>query len=326
MKLLNKILASALVALAFPLEVLAYSPYIIAGGQNVGIEIQSTGVIVVGFYKVNGQMNKGAPNLKAGDTITKVNGKKITSISELTLTIDSEIKDGKVKLTINRENKEIETTLSISLIDGVYKTGLYVKDSMTGIGTLTYIDPDTGIYGALGHEIIESATNKKIEVRTGTIFKSSITGVEKSINGSPGGKNAKFYYETKYGSIIKNTNVGIYGLYNEDLSDYELIEVGNPSDIKTGEATIRTVLSGNKVEEFTINITRIDPKGKIKNLYFEITDKTLLSQTGGIVQGMSGSPIIQDGKIIGAVTHVLIDSVNTGYGIFITTMLEEGEK
>jgi len=323
MKKIRKFMAGAFILLSFPLHVFAYSSEIVVGGENVGIEINSKGVIVVGFYKVNGELNR---TLKVGDIILEVNGRSINSISELTSTIDSEIENGFVDLTVSRNDRKQTVSLSIALVDGVYKTGLYVKDSMTGIGTLTYIDPETGIYGALGHEIIESATNRRIEVREGVIFKSSVTSINKSTNGSPGGKSAKFYYDVKFGTIVKNTNVGIYGKYFGNLEERELTQVVKPEDVKIGSAVIRTVLNGETQEDFEIDIIKIDMNGKIKNIYFEIIDDDLLSKTGGVVQGMSGSPILQDGAIIGAVTHVLIDSVNNGYGVFITTMLEEGEK
>ncbi len=323
-KKLNKIFIMLLL-LIFPLNILAYSEYIIPGGENLGIEINSDGIIIIGFYKVNGQYNWGTPSLKVGDRIIKVNDIETNDIDTLIKTIDETITDNKVKLTIKRKNSIENITLSLTKINGIYKTGLYVKDNLTGIGTLTYIDPETLIYGALGHEVIESNINERIEVKTGLIFKSMITGITRSVNGSPGGKNAKFYYNVKYGNIIKNTPYGIFGTYNNDLPDTDLIEVGKPDEIKTGKAVIKTVLSRYKIEEYVINITNIDYNAAIKNLTFKITDQKLLNKAGGIVQGMSGSPIIQNNKIIGAVTHVIVDNVESGYGIFITTMLEEGE-
>lgn len=321
---MSKLLIS-LIMLLIPLNVFGYSPYVIPGGTNVGIEINSNGVIIIGFYKVNGEYNLGIPNLKVGDKIIKVNDTTINSIDHLIKTIDEEIVNGKVSLTINRKNEQKNIILKIAEVNGTYKTGLYVKDNLTGIGTLTYIDPETLIYGALGHEIIESNTNNRIEVKTGLIFKSTITGVTKSVDGSPGGKTAKFYYNDKYGSVLKNTPYGIFGNYTSALPQEKLIEVGDKNDIVLGKAIIRTVISKNKIEEYEINISNINYNDSVKNIVFEITDQKLLKKTGGIVQGMSGSPILQNNKIIGAVTHVLVDDVKKGYGIFITTMLEEGE-
>lgn len=312
-----------LISLFIPLNTLAYSKFIIPGGENIGIEVKNNGVLIIGFYKINESYNKNG--LKIGDTILKVNDKNITTIEELVNTIDEKQKDGKVNITILRDNKEKNIEFELIEDNNRYKTGLYVKDSITGIGTLTYIDPSTHIYGALGHEIIESNSLKKIEVRTGSIFESNITGIDKSERGVAGTKNAKFNFKNIYGTINKNTGSGIYGEYKVNFPEKELLEVATNEEIKTGEAKILTVLKNNKVEEFNINILKIDSTTKIKNIYFEITDKNLINQTGGIVQGMSGSPIIQNNKIIGAVTHVIINEPVTGYGIFITTMLETGE-
>lgn len=306
-----------------PLNVLAYSDYIIPGGRNIGIEVNSEGVIVVGFYKISGKQNKNT--LEVGDIITKVEDVHVNSIEELVKTIDQKQQNGSVTLTVIHNNKTREVEFKLIYENDVYKTGLYVKDSISGIGTLTYIDPETKIYGALGHEITESTTHKTIEVKDGSIFKSKVSSIDRSLDGYPGTKNAKFYSNVIYGDIEKNTNHGIYGTYKETWNDSP-VEVGDPKQLKLGKATIRTVLSGEDIQEYEIEITRIDTSSDIKNIYFKITDKKLLSKTGGIVQGMSGSPILQDNKIYGAVTHVVINDVEKGYGIFITTMLREGEK
>lgn len=306
-----------------PLGVSAYSNYIVASGQNIGIEISSKGLMVVGFYKVEGKLNKNG--LSIGDYIRKVENIEISTIDELVNNIDKYQSDGKVNLTIEHNGKLKDVSFKLIKSNDIYKTGLYVKDSISGIGTLTYIDPETKIYGALGHEIIESNSNKRIEVKDGSIFKSEVSSIDRSTDGNPGTKNAKFYSGVTYGDIGKNTIHGIFGNYTKDI-DEKLVEVGNKEDLKLGKAYIRTVLEGNEVKEYEINITKIDKNTEIKNIYFEITDKELLDECGGIVQGMSGSPILQDGKIYGAVTHVVVESVQKGYGVFITTMLEEGEK
>lgn len=309
-----------------PFNVYAYSNYIIPGGETIGIEINSDGIMIIGFYSINGKFNKGNPTIKAGDYIIKVNDIPVQNISELTKIVENNVDDGYVDLTIKRNNKEIISRLDLVKENGIYKTGLYVKDSITGIGTLSYIDPETRIFGALGHEIIESTTSSLVEIKDGNIFRNYITGIDKSMNGVAGSKNAKFYYDTTYGKILKNTNVGIYGIYNNILPAKKTLEVANPSEIKIGSALIYTVLNGEDVKDYQINITSINGTSNIKNIAFTIDDDELLSKTGGVVQGMSGSPIIQNNKIIGVVTHVIVDNPKTGYGIFITTMLNEGEK
>lgn len=326
MKKFRKKLAIVLSLFLFPIQVFAYSNFVVLGGQNIGINIQNKGVIVIGFYKINGYFNKGSNELKVGDILTKVENIEITSINELTQAIEENIKDNKVNLTFIRNDKEEQTQLLLYKENGVYKTGLYVKDNIKGIGTISYIDPETKIYGSLGHEILESNSNTKIEVKTGYIFESSITGIDKSIDGAPGEKNAKFNSKNVFGSIDKNTIYGIFGKYEKEINQNNLIEVAQKEEIQIGKAYIYTVLNNNEVEKFEINITKINEFNKVKNINFEITDERLLEKTGGIVQGMSGSPIVQNDKICGVVTHVVIDNVTKGYGLFITTMLEEGER
>ncbi len=322
-KIKKKILVIAAL-FCFPLQVLAFSNKVVLGGQNVGITIQSDGILVVGFYKINGTLNNS--KLSVGDYITKVDDNEVDNINELVSAIDSDVRDNSVDLTY-RHNGDVKTTkLRLEEMNGVYKTGLYVKDSLTGLGTLTYIDPETKIYGALGHEILESTANSRIEVKTGNIFKSLVTSITKSEDSSPGTKNAKFYKNVIYGTIDKNVGAGIYGTYESAIDSNNLIPVINSNEVKTGEATIYTALDDNTVKDYTINILKVDANSKIKNFYFEVTDPVLLEKTGGIVQGMSGSPIVQNGNLIGAVTHVSIDKVTTGYGISIITMLRAGEE
>ena len=308
-----------------PLNVFAYSDYIYRGGNTLGIEVNCDGILVVGFYQIDNKYNKGNPALKIGDYIKKVNGVEVTTLNELTKEIEKYTALGKVEITYARNKEEYTTNLELINENGIYKTGLYVKDSITGIGTLTYIDPDTQIYGALGHEIIESNTKEIVEIKDGSIFRNKIVSIDKSEVGYAGSKNAKYYYDTFFGNIYKNTNHGIFGKYNSEINNMELVKVGKPEEIKIGKAKLYTVLEDEKVEEFEINITKINEHSNTKNITFEITDKKLLKETGGVVQGMSGSPIMQNDMIIGVVTHVIVDNPYTGYGLFITSMLEEGE-
>ena len=314
MKKINILLTSLM--LLCPFKVGAYSDYVVVGGENIGIKLKGDGVLVSGFYKVKGKYNYN--ELSVGDYITYVNGIEVNSIEEFSKLIKNE---DKVKLVVNRDGKEL--SFDFDIVDG--KSGLYLKDSITGIGTVTYVDPETKIFGALGHEIVDSVTKENFQVSEGTIFKSDVTSVDRSFNGNPGSKNAKFYYDDKYGEILKNSECGVYGNYNDGIND-ELIKIGKSNEIKLGKAKILTVIDDSGVKEYEINITKINTQNKYKNIYFEIVDKELINKTGGIVQGMSGTPIIQDNKLIGAVTHVVIDDVRSGYGVFITTMLSEGEK
>lgn len=322
----NKLQKIILLLLLFimPLNVLAYSKEIIVGGETVGIEVNSKGVLVVGLYKVKDAYIAKEAGFEIGDRITKLNNKEVNTISSM-LEIINNNKTNTVEFTISRNDKEMNIPLTLVEENGISKTGIYVKDTITGIGTLTYIDPNTKIFGALGHEIDEKTTASKFEISKGIIFGADVIGIEKSSNGNAGEKNARYDKTKVFGTITGNEISGIFGLYTSDIDTSNLVEVAEPSEVKEGKATIKTVIEGNKVEEFDINIINIDKHNETKNLLFEITDKKLLEKTGGIVQGMSGSPIIQNNKIIGAVTHVIVNDTTKGYGIFITTMLKEGE-
>ena len=311
----------------FYANVYAYSERIIPGGESIGINIETKGILITGFYRIDdNELNSSTPKLMIGDRITHVNGFEVNTIDELTIKMKENVKNDEVILTIDRDNKKINTRLKLVYKNGTYKTGLYVKDEINGIGTLSYIDPNSMVYGALGHDIRESETNKKIEISSGTIFKSKITSIDRSIKGSPGGKNAQFYKNEIYGNISKNETTGIYGKYNKINNTKKTLLVGDIKNIKTGKAFIRTVIEGEDVKNFEIKITNIDTSSPNKNINFVVTDKKLLEKSGGIVQGMSGSPIIQDDKIIGVVSHVVVSNPIKGYGIDIVKMLEEGDK
>lgn len=326
MKFKNKLLISFFtLLLIIPLNIFAYSNYVIVGGETIGIEVNSKGVLVVGFYKIDNSFIAKDAGFAIGDVITKVNGKTVEDINSMVSEVEKSNK--KATFTIMRNNSTKEINLNLSEDENnVLKTGLYVKDKINGVGTLTYIDPESRIFGALGHEIIESTTASKFEIKDGKIYDAKVSNIVKSRDGRAGEKNANYNRNIIKGIIEENEISGIFGKYNYDINTDNKLEVGKSSNVKTGEAKIRTVIEDDKVEEFTINILKLDEYSKTKNILFEITDNRLLEKTGGIIQGMSGSPIIQDNKIIGAVNYVIVNSTSKGYGIFITTMLEEGEK
>ncbi len=322
MKKHNKIF-TILTILLIPFNTFAYSDYIYASGSNIGMELKSKGIKVVGMYKVGNTYPGKDAGIEVGDIITSINDKEVSSINDMLNNLRN-YQDDTIKIGYIRNDIANYTNLKLVKDNQISKTGLYVKDSITGIGTLTYIDPNTQIFGALGHEIIDS-TGIKLDVESGKIYTSIVTGVDKSEEGTPGEKNARYNSNDILGSIKENTIHGVFGKYDKDIIDDNLYKVGRPEDIKKGPAKILTVLKDNKVESFDINIIKLNKSGTTKNILFEITDNRLLEKTGGIIQGMSGSPIIQGDNIIGAVTHVIIDQPERGYGIFITNMLEEGE-
>lgn len=311
---MKKRLIILLTILLIPFNVLAYSNYIIPGGENIGISINSKGIIVIGRYK---NINK---KIKNGDIITKIDGMNVNNMDELSKYIDS----NKHTVEILRNNKIINIELEVIEENGIYRTGLYVKDNITGIGTLSYIDPETKLFGALGHEVSESNTGTILSVKDGKIYNSNVTDIERSESGNPGSKDATIS-DNEIGNINKNTKKGIFGKIN-NIPNKKKYKVASISDIKLDKAKILTVINDNNINEYEIEIKKILDDNSNKNILFEITDKELLNKTGGIVQGMSGSPIIQDDYIIGAVTHVVINNPKYGYGIYIKNMLEESEK
>ena len=307
-----------------PISVFAYSDYIIASGSSIGIELKSDHPIIVGGYNIGSYNVLANTPLKVGDKIVKINNKYMNSSSDIWSTI-KDLKTDNISLTYERNNQEYTTNIKLYLEDNEYKTGLYVKDTIRGVATLTYIDPETKLFGALGHEIIEKSTKSKFDMTTGSIYQSTITGITRSSDGHPGEKNARSDSGKIYGEVSENTKSGIFGTYTATTPNLKKYKVATSDEIKLGPAKILTVISKDTIEEFDINIIKTNTSSKTKNILFEVADETLLDKTGGIVQGMSGSPIIQGDNIIGAVNYVLVDKTNKGYGIFITNMLEEAE-
>lgn len=310
-----------LILLLFPLNVFAYSNKIAIGGEPIGIEIHSKGVYITDFYKVNKKYIAKESGLKKGDLIKEINHIEINNIKDMNDTIKN---PGTYTIKIERDSKEKEFELEVQEENGEIKTGIYGKDEINGIGTLSYIDPETQIYASLGHEILESSSMTKFKTNTGYIYDVEVNYINKSEKGKIGDIHASFN-NTILGTIQKNEINGIYGKYTEDINEGNLLEVGTKTNIKKGEAFIRSELE-EETKNYSINIISIDEKDPVKNIYFEITDKDLLEKTGGVIQGMSGSPIIQDNKIIGVVNYVIVTNSKKGYGIFIEKMLEEGDK
>lgn len=306
-----------------PINIFAYSNRVAIGGDTIGIEVHSNGVYIVGFYDVNNKSIGQIAGFEVGDIIKEIDNKKVNNIDSLNKLIKEE---KEYKFTIIRDNKKEYINMTLEYENNIMRTGLYVKDQINGIGTLSYIDPETKIYGSLGHEIIENNSFSKFEIKDGDIYKAEVSSIKKSNNKQAGEKNAIIDKNDKCGNIDLNETNGIFGKYTKDISDKEILEVGKKDEIKKGLATIRTVVNKDKVDEFKINIISLDENDTTKNIFFEIDDRKLLDKTGGIIQGMSGSPIIQNNKIIGVVNYVIVDQTKKGYGIFITTMLEEGDK
>ena len=320
----NKIIVFYLILLLIlPINIFAYSDKIILGGETIGIKVNSNGVYVVGFYEVNNKMIAEESGFKIGDIIKSINNQDINNINDLNNII---IDNKEYNFSVIRNNKNIDLKLQLEEENNIYKTGLYVKDTIYGSGTMSYIDPETKVFGSLGHEIMETSSYKKFELNEGEIYKAEVNSIKKSTSNTTGEKNTTINSNEIVGEIYSNEINGIYGIYTAEINNKNLYEIAKPNEIVKGKAYIETVINKDKVERFEIRIDTIDEGNLTKNIKFTITDNKLLEKTGGIIQGMSGSPIIQNNKIIGAVNYVIVNEKEQGYGIFITTMLEEGDK
>ena len=311
-----------LLLLIIPINAYAYSDKLILGGNNIGRELKTKGILVIGLYEIDNKLVAHEYGIKPGDYILSINNNKVNNISDFSKEINNDPDKESIDITYLRKDKKYNSKLKIYNKEGEYKTGLYVKDEINGIGTLTFIDPKTKKFGALGHEIISKDTNEILNITDGEIYYSYITGITKSNNGNPGEKEAETNQDIKYGIIKENTKSGIFGEYTAEIKEDELYEIGEP---QIGKASLLTVINGENLESFDIRIEKLNLDDETKNIVFKITDERLLSKTGGIVQGMSGSPIIQNNKVVGAVTHVIVDDITKGYGILITSMLKEAE-
>ena len=321
---MNKKLITFLLAILMPISItFAYTDKVYIGGENVGIEVKTDGVLVVGLYKINDNFIQNSIN--PGDYIIEVNGNKILSINDFANEINNDEDKESLDIKIRRNNKIINTKIPLIYDNNEYKTGLYVKDEITGIGTLSFIDPTNNNFFCLGHQISDQSDDI-VDISSGSIYYSYITDINRSSNGNVGEKEAITDDSNKYGTINKNTNKGIFGTYEKDYSSKQIYEVASKEEVKLGDAKLLTVTKNEEIKEYSINIDSIDLNDSIKNMMFTVTDKELIDNTGGIVQGMSGSPIVQNNKIIGVVTHVIINDTKRGYAIFTVNMLEEAEK
>ena len=305
---------------------------VIPGGMPIGIYLETKGVMVLGTDKITGidgmKQEPSAHKVKAGDYITAINHQEIKDKSQLISAVKMLDSDD-VVLEIRRNNEKIQVkTEAVKAGADEYKLGIWVRDNAQGLGTVTFLDAQSR-FGALGHGIHDVDTNELLRISGGTLYTTSIKDIQKGADGVPGGMEGIIIYNNYniLGSITKNTDAGIFGgidRIDTQFSDQTPVRVAKKEEIKEGPATIRCAVEG-KVREYDVEITGIDfttPEVN-KGIILKVTDKELLKVTGGIVQGMSGSPILQEGKIIGAVTHVFVNNPAKGYGIFIENMLDQ---
>lgn len=312
--------------------------YVYPGGESIGVKVSQEGVMVVGIDRVKtsqGDMEPAkAGGFEIGDTILKINGKKVSDVETAAAYIEEFSSTGKdLSFTVRRRNKTMDLKVKPEMCKETenYRIGLFIKDSTAGVGTMTFVDPKTKTYGALGHIIADSTTGEPVNLEHGQIMESSITGIVPGRRGSPGEKRGILKYRGDFeGDIRINSHFGIFGKLESTKkieSKKEPMQIALKHQVKTGPAQIMTVVEGDKIEFFDIEIQKIliqnnpAPKGMV----IKVTDERLIEKTGGIVQGMSGSPIVQEGKLIGAVTHVFVNDPTKGYGCFIEWMILESE-
>lgn len=304
----------------------AVSRRVVPLGRAVGIKLFSDGVLVVGLSAIETDQGSKSPGkdcgLKLGDVITHVDGDQVDTIQQVQ-TLVARHKDQPLTIQAMRGEKQVQLTAApVANRQGTYQLGVWLRDSMAGIGTMTFWDPDTGVFAALGHGINDVDTAALMPLESGGIMAATVSGVERGRVGAPGELHGDFDLTADLGSLYANTRQGVFGRTAQPLSDRaETVEVARADQVRTGPATILSNIRGDQVEEFQVEITHVSRSGDgNRNLMLEVTDPKLLSATGGIVQGMSGSPILQDGRLAGAVTHVLIDDPTRGYGIFAENM------
>ncbi len=306
------------------------TPMLIPGGEPFGIKLLMEGVMVVGTGTVKTDSGMKCPaeecGLQKGDVILTANGRQVMSNSEIQEIISKS--NGKaINIVYIQNNQQKETILTpvMSASDSKYKAGIWVRDSMAGIGTLTYCDPATNRFGGLGHPVCDSDTGEIIPVSSGETANVTINKIVKGAKGSPGELHGNFSSKLSSGIIYSNNKYGVFGELFAPVKSEEAIPMGLKQEIQEGPAQIRTTIDETGPHNYDIEIESIDYKNTgTKNMIIKVTDSDLLSKTGGIVQGMSGSPIIQNGKLIGAVTHVLVNDPQKGYGIFCENMYDSG--
>ena len=294
-------------------------PLLIPVGQTVGLQLRDNTVTIAAFDDLLGADAKNA-GLKIGDCIVKVNGTPVHSAQQMRDALEAS--GSTALLTIRRGGKELEATVKVTPTEGGAKLGVYLKQGISGIGTVTWYDPSTGKFGALGHGV-NGSSGVLMQMAAGSTYPAQVMSVAKGRSGHPGQLRGSCDGAESCGELLRNTPQGVFGKSRQGWLG-EAIPVGSAEQVHPGQASIRSTVSNYTTGDYSVEILKVYPASRAdgRNLLLKVTDKALLEATGGIVQGMSGSPIIQDGKLIGAVTHVLVNAPDIGYGIFIENMLE----
>ena len=316
-RLFSSIVLAMIIVCSSPAEALAVQ-VLVPGGELVGVELVGDAVTVAAFEDSCSAGREGG--LQIGDQILFIDGRAIHSAADVRQALEN--CDDRVEITLRRGSRQQKLTIRPAKTENGGRLGVYLRQGIAGVGTITFFDPDTGRFGTLGHGV-NDAGGGLLPMRSGTLCPASVASVKKGKTGDPGQLRGNVQPEHILGTIEKNTPQGVFGTCSIGFSATPL-PVAAFSEVKAGPATIRSTVEGDTVREYSVEILKIYPQARsdCRNFLIRITDPRLLKTTGGIVQGMSGSPIIQDGKLVGAVTHVLVNDPTRGYGIFIENMLE----
>ena len=292
---------------------------VVPGGQVIGLQLQDNTVTIAAFDE---ELGKAAEEcgLQVGDRIVAINGKTVHCAQDVRDLLSRS--DGDAEVSVLREGKAKKLHLTPEITSEGPRLGVYLKQGITGVGTVTWYDPASGAFGALGHGV-NDPEGKLVAMEQGEVYNASVLTVKTGKTGTPGQLMSTVCGNRMIGTLSKNTAQGVFGTAELSIQE-EMLPVGQKEDVHTGTATIRSTVAGSQVQEYSVEILKVYPNSGAsgRNMLLKVTDPDLLAKTGGIVQGMSGSPIIQDGKLVGAVTHVLVNDPTTGYGIFIENMLE----
>ena len=301
------------------LTIRVFGRELVAGGQVIGLELMDDTVTVAAFEEATNCPGKAA-GLQVGDRISQIDGKPIRCAEDIRQALHCS--KGCVQLTVWRQGKEYSLRAVPAITADGPKLGVFLKQGVTGIGTVTWYDPETGKFGTLGHGV-NDPSGQLVEMVSGNVYPARVVGVNPGRSGKPGQLQGAVTGGKTLGQLQRNTPLGLFGRLAEAPAG-ERLEVAQAGGIHPGAAVIRSTIAGGTPRDYSVEILKIYPTGKTqgRNLMLLVTDPALLEATGGIVQGMSGSPIIQDGKLVGAVTHVMVNDPTRGYGIFIENMLE----
>ena len=322
--------ASSLLNLGQPARAAALeADHLIPVGHTIGIKLFAEGVVVIGLAEVetgSGVLTPGADcGLQVGDVIEAANGKEVESTEQFAALLQC---GGRVELDVSRDGEDLTLAAEPVLgTDGTWRLGAWIRDSMAGIGTVTFYDPTTGSFGALGHGVTDTDTGLLMPLGDGSVMHASVKAVKRGSAGEPGELKGSFDLAHDLGELYANTEQGVFGYMDGcAFTAGDAVPVARAGEVRPGPAVILSNVNGDSIETYSIEILRVLDGTGVQNLLLQVTDPALIQKTGGIVQGMSGSPILQDGKLVGAVTHVMVNEPTKGYGILIENMLSQAGK